>query len=461
MSDTKAPWFRTPARTPGRADPATPGRIPNPRVPAGGSKRKGRENREKRRQNVPQRKPGGAPSYKPYDYPQRPRPLPERSPRPVSPPAKPGALRVPKVRIPGVPLGNPWLDVIEQIPDVIWPSIDVPPILPANYHWCKGPVSFPKPPSNPQSYYTTTPFFRGIGSCDISVPLTGQGGVTQGAVNTIPPPGARAYWVRGYFHTSSIGRSAVAGTAERDYVLTPQPNPAPSLVHVQNWADPNAQRWEPVRIDPKGKPSLEVGYGTPVAEPTPFANPELAYEPDYQWGYQIGIQPGPATPIGPGNPAPVDPVTPGKPVTPINPVVREPPKKNEKQRKVLTKTAKIGIALYKAIDAASESAEIVDAIYDALPDDVKKRWDRPDRVGDNFGQYGVDGADWKLQALYYNWHRVDVEGAIKNIIKNELTDRIIGGMQGVLPNNAGQAHSQGEKKLAKLLDEWFDREFGL
>ena len=108
---------------------------------------------------------------------------------------------------------------------------------------------------------------------------------------------------------------------------------------------------------------------------------------------------------------------------------------------MITRTKAIGIALYKALDAVSESAEVVDAVYDALPKDVRKRWEKerfPDarwirdkntgewvrvgveRPGDNFGQYGIDGADWKLQALYYNWHKVDVEKAIKNIIKNEL-----------------------------------------
>ena len=148
----------------------------------------------------------------------------------------------------------------------------------------------------------------------------------------------------------------------------------------------------------------------------------------------------------------------------------------------MTRTKAIGIATYKALDAVSEGAEVVDAVYDALPADVRKRWEKerfPDarwvrdkntgkwervgveRPGDSFGQYGIDGADWKLQALYYNWHKVDVEKAIKNIIKNELSDRVIGGIQSGLPKNSGAAHSQGEMELGQSLDDWFSSEFGL
>jgi hypothetical protein len=102
-----------------------------------------------------------------------------------------------------------------------------------------------------------------------------------------------------------------------------------------------------------------------------------------------------------------------------------PPRAGVKEKKGLAR--QIGVGVAKILDLTSESAEVVDAIYRALPKDVRKKWDRPERSADNIGQYGIGGADWKLQALYHNWHKVDVAKAIKNILVNELEDRIIGG----------------------------------
>jgi hypothetical protein len=103
-----------------------------------------------------------------------------------------------------------------------------------------------------------------------------------------------------------------------------------------------------------------------------------------------------------------------------------PPPANTKEQK--TTLRKFAAVLTKALDTVSEYAEIIDALYDALPDDVKDRWGkgRKERPGDQAGQYGIDGADWKLQALYANWHRLDTEKAVLNIIKNEIEDRLHG-----------------------------------
>ncbi|PQM29548.1 hypothetical protein CVO77_01110 [Sphingopyxis lindanitolerans] len=227
-------------------------------------------------------------------------------------------------------------------------------------------------------------------------------------------------------------------------------------------------------------PDFQIGVGKGLPDPTGFGNPDLAYQPDYQWVYDAagGILTDLGQGLEPGSP----PGGSGHALPPVEPVKRQPPEKGEKQRKVITKTAKIGIALYKALDAVSESAEVVDAIYQALPADVRKRWEKAmfpdarwikdkrsgkwvrvgvDRPGDNFGQYGIGGADWKLRALYYNWHKVDVVQAVKNIIKNELTDKIIGGIESKLPRNSGNAHSDSERALSHYLDEFFTEELGL
>lgn len=235
--------------------------------------------------------------------------------------------------------------------------------------------------------------------------------------------------------------------------------------------DPNIVRASPASMpvgDPlTGAPSpLVPGFGTPVTGPAPFSNPDLAYQPDYAWGFQIA----PDVTEGQGNTpsVPSGPSVPSRPTPIRGGVKREPPKRGEKQRKVITRSAQIGIALFRALDAISESAEVVDALFEALPEDVQKRWKRAHaddgeyrRLLDTAGQYGIDGADWKLQALYYNWHLLDVEQGLKNILKNALSDRIVGGIQRELPRNTGNALSQSEMELNEWLDWAFSTGLGL
>lgn len=159
----------------------------------------------------------------------------------------------------------------------------------------------------------------------------------------------------------------------------------------------------------------------------------------------------------------------GQPST--RPHRRGPPPRREKERKTLTRSAKIGIGLYKALDWASEKAELIDALWDALPDDVKKRWSKGRRTtGEQFGQYGTEGADWKAQALWHNWHRVDLEQAARNIIKNYVEDSMIGATQKHMPRNLVNAlqrelpmdqfgnrqQMSPEQIMSKWVDNFFD-----
>ncbi len=102
----------------------------------------------------------------------------------------------------------------------------------------------------------------------------------------------------------------------------------------------------------------------------------------------------------------------------------KPPPSNTKEIKGTA--GKLGAKMFEAIDYISEASEVVDALYQALPKDVRKRWNRPDRPGDNAGQYGIDGADYKLQALWHNWSKLDVNEAIKNVLYNQLEDKLYG-----------------------------------
>jgi hypothetical protein len=88
----------------------------------------------------------------------------------------------------------------------------------------------------------------------------------------------------------------------------------------------------------------------------------------------------------------------------------------------------LGAALFKALDVISEGSEVVDSFYQALPAATRKEWGRrnPKKREDNQGQYGLGGAEWKGQALYHNWDKVDLDKAIKNVLVNELEDRLYG-----------------------------------
>lgn len=110
-----------------------------------------------------------------------------------------------------------------------------------------------------------------------------------------------------------------------------------------------------------------------------------------------------------------------------------------------------------AMDIISEASEFVGAIYDALPKDVRDKWDQQGRgLMDNAGQYGIDGADWKLNALWHNWHKVDIEQAIKNIIANELQDKVLGMYQRSLPKNIGHVGDAGSLALNDLINLFND-----
>lgn len=123
---------------------------------------------------------------------------------------------------------------------------------------------------------------------------------------------------------------------------------------------------------------------------------------------------------------------------PTVPIKRRPPKRREKERKNLAR-AIVG-NIMRVLDEISELAEVVDAFYDALPASTRKRWDRKSRgLIDQAGQYGIDGADWKLQALWHNWHRVDTEKALVNIINNQAQDALLGMLHRNLPRNKGGA----------------------
>lgn len=257
---------------------------------------------------------------------------------------------------------------------------------------------------------------------------------------------------------------------------------------VPGWAlepDPNWTRYLPgIRRKAAPIPSAQPSQ-TPEGYPTDYSDVPGAYNPDlpgydYGWSYSsdrgVGNLPGtgtePGTGVAPSNPPRIPPWT----------GVRSPPDSPTRERKVKTRIQQIGIWLYRALDAISEASEIVDCLYDNLPKDVRDRWEKDrfpnahwvkdsvsgkwKRVGDtrglldNAGQYGIDGADWKAQAVYHNFHKVNMDGSVRCIIKNGLSDAVIGRIQARLPVNAGSAHEAGEIEFAQWLNGLLDDVIG-
>jgi hypothetical protein len=104
-----------------------------------------------------------------------------------------------------------------------------------------------------------------------------------------------------------------------------------------------------------------------------------------------------------------------------------PPPKGTKELK--SNAGKFAARIADILDRVSEGSEVIDAIYQALPADVRKRWEKGrdlDRQGDNAGQYGLAGADWKIQAIWHNVLKIDPSDALRNILLNELEDKLYG-----------------------------------
>lgn len=205
---------------------------------------------------------------------------------------------------------------------------------------------------------------------------------------------------------------------------------------------PRARAWHPAWTMPD--PNLQVG--TPALPPSDVPG-------------QLGGEPLVRSPAPPTYMRQWDP--PGIPRTPPSRAGgKRPPSPRTKERKTKSKLAQ----LFGFLDVASEWSELVDALYDALPDDVKKRWgkDRDSRgLVDNAGQYGFDGADWKAQALWHNWHKLDTGRAVKNIIANEVQDKLYGALYKTLPRNIGRAVDPAMKEWNDMITDLNELGFSL
>lgn len=158
------------------------------------------------------------------------------------------------------------------------------------------------------------------------------------------------------------------------------------------------------------------------------------------------------------------------------PSARRPPETGELERKFLSRSARFMIAMFKGLDAVSELSEIVDVFYDAIPQAIRDQYEKelgfrwmhlrsgkwvkvkPPELKrgllDKAGQYGIDGADWKANAVRKHFMDIDVEKAFKGLINNATQDFVHGQLHKNLPRNTGKALDNGIQQVEKFLQEF-------
>lgn len=103
---------------------------------------------------------------------------------------------------------------------------------------------------------------------------------------------------------------------------------------------------------------------------------------------------------------------------------QQPPPKHEKERKmsVYSYAGGIGTAALAIVGAVGEAGDFLEALYDALPDDVKPKgsWFSARR------EYLPPSFTKRMMALYEHWDKVDLDQAIDNLVINHYEDKLFG-----------------------------------
>ena len=235
----------------------------------------------------------------------------------------------------------------------------------------------------------------------------------------------------------------------------PGPNevPVPYVLLPYRRPSPWPQEWDggyqtPSRPNPATQPAT-----SPSPRPRPQPQPQPVPRPRPQPG-----QPPVVTLPLPDNPPLVDPTLPWPPVvprpqpgldpTPQPPVVvspttpplipRRPPGPGVKERKTRAQRALLGFV--GVWDALSEYGDVMDAFYDALPENRKKKGASPFE---------------KSQALYRFWGEVDLDTAIYNAVFSQVSD-FVWAQLGV----KGHGRYGGAMGANKILNKAYGKDVG-
>lgn len=163
-------------------------------------------------------------------------------------------------------------------------------------------------------------------------------------------------------------------------------------------------------------PALRPGASTLPVMPKVRAIPFLRAANFEGWpqGYEGGYDPAPA----PGDDPPIFNGGNGRgiavAVAPSPPPVEGPPNANTREAKPKGSLREVA---HKALSGVSESRDIIEALFGALPRSARRGISRTDTRG-------------QLQALWDNFDKLSLDRATQGLIENYIEDRIVGGLHG-------------------------------
>lgn len=229
------------------------------------------------------------------------------------------------------------------------------------------------------------------------------------------------YWIPSIYGN---GRYAHNRSYLREY---PTPGGSPLIwpeVFVPVPEVPAQPDW---RYDPMGRP-IDQPLGVP--RPVPYRNiPRLNPRPDWpesrssgpspaeeRWPFRTGPGRHP-TPrdLGFAEPRTIPSSVPGVSVRvrpnprPLSPPPAKPPGKDTKEKKTIMNVAS-GSFVGRVINAVTETKDVVDAIYDALPYSIRKKY-----------RNNIPAQE-KAKIIYANLGKVDMQKAIENLAWNQVED---------------------------------------
>lgn len=214
--------------------------------------------------------------------------------------------------------------------------------------------------------------------------------------------------------------------------------------HGQIWSKPRGIVTPPVPAIPEQSgpvPVEQPPYTVFAPEPDPMPPIDPYREPPYkpQGDPQPPAYPDdlPLTmpPVRDGVPnyIPVITIVPGDDVGGPT-VTPKPPKEPVKEAKLILAINKhtfIGIVL----NAVTETVDFIDCFYDALPEDVRRAYER------KYGIYGKVSPQQKLYALWQRFAHLDWNQVVHNLAVNQLEDKFFGkiGQLGAVANKLKDA----------------------
>lgn len=95
------------------------------------------------------------------------------------------------------------------------------------------------------------------------------------------------------------------------------------------------------------------------------------------------------------------------------------------------------------MNTATETVDAIDAVYDALPEGLRKR------VWRNNGRHNP-GLKKKLKTLYQYYWAVDIKQAVDNIIYNQIEDAVLGRLSGAATKGLAKITNNGNLPGSKL-----------